>query len=75
MRRRPRPFPRGRVELQMQPGVIRHATIHSAKPDVRAIHLSFDHGELRVSVDVPDPAELVAELQRAMTWRDEPKTR
>lgn len=70
MRRRARPS--GWVDLSLQPGVIRHSTVSVGKPDARAVHLALTYGELRVSVEVPDPAELIADLERAIAWRDDP---
>lgn len=65
--------PRGYLETQLQPGVIRHAYVSSGKADVRSIHLDLSTGELRVAVEVPDPESLIRALQSAIEWRDDPR--
>lgn len=68
MRRRRPGDPSGRVEVTLQPGVIRHATVYAGKPDLRAVQISLDHGELRVAVTVPDVLTLMRELEDATRW-------
>lgn len=64
--------PSGWVDLTLQPGVSRHSTVSTGKPDVRAVHLRADVGYLRIAVEVPDPEELIADLLAAIEWRDDP---
>lgn len=71
MRRRKYPDgPSGHLELRAQPGVIRHAVVSSSKPDVRSVMISLQHADVRVAIEIPDPAELIADLEAAIKWRD-----
>jgi hypothetical protein len=66
--------PSGWVDMRLQPGVTRHTLVRrsSGRRDVRSVHLRVEVGDLRVALEVPDPAALVADLQRAIEWRDDP---
>lgn len=67
---RGRRYPSGHVDLFGQPHVIRHATVSTGKPDVRSLQLGLEVVDLRVSLELADARELIADLQRALHWLD-----